>query len=114
MRMILSSIFGIAFLVHSSVLIYTKLNPSLPKIKYYNKNLKDIDFPIAFQFCIEEKNTDDKLKLALDLGYTDLFDFFKGKSKFNDMIVGWSGHTENGSTIGSVAGITKKVKFYRP
>ena len=106
LRIILSSIFGIAFTVHISVLIYTKLNPSLPEVKYYNKKLKDIDFPIAFQFCIEEKNTDAKIKLANGLGYRDLFDFFRGKSLFNNSIVGWSGHRKNGSTIGSVEGIT--------
>ena len=103
-KMLLTSTFGILFIVHISFLINSNLNPSLPKVKYYNKELKDIDFPIAFQFCIEEKNTDEKVKLASDLGYRDLYDFFKGKSKFNNSIVGWSGHTENGSTIGSVEG----------
>ena len=113
LRMILSSIFGIAFTVHISVLIYTKLNPSLPEVKYYNKNLKDIDFPLAFRFCIKAKNTDAKIKLAWDLGYSDLYTFFNGRSMFNNSIVGWNGHTENGSTIESVEGITVNDKNER-
>ena len=112
-RMLLTFIFGIAFMVHISVLIYTKLNPSLPEVKYYNKDLKDIDFPLAFRFCIKAKNTDAKIKLAWELGYSDLYTFFNGRSMFNNSIIGWNGHTENGSTIESVEGITVNNKNER-
>ena len=42
----------------------------------------------------------------------DLFEFFNGNSRFNDSVVGWAGHTENGSSIGSVEGLnTYNIKY---
>ena len=104
-----AAILCFAFILHVSILIYYKLNPELPSIKHYKNNLKEIDFPIAFKFCIEEKGENDTSKLK-DLGYKDLSDFFYGISMFNDPIVGWAGHTKNGSTIGSVEGLNTKQK----
>ena len=92
--------------MHVGILIYSKVNPDLPEVKYYKKNLKEIDFPIAFQICITENNND--TSKYHDLGYMDLWEFFNGKSMFNDSIVGWAGHTENGSLIGSVEGLNLK------
>ena len=99
-----------AFVVHLSILIYNKLNPSLPEVKYYKRDLNEIDFPIAFQLCIGENNYS-HINYK-DLGYDNLFDFFHGKSQFNDSIVGWAGHTENGSSLGSVASLNiSKINF---
>ena len=101
-KFIIIIIFCWTFFIHVSILIYEKLNPDLPEVKYYKRDLNEIDFPIAFQLCIGEKNNSNtKYK---DLGYTNLFHFFYGESRFNDSIVGWAGHTENGSSLGSVAG----------
>ena len=105
-KIITTIILFIAFILHLSVLIISKLNPDTPEVKYYKKDLKDIDFPIAFQICIEDKN---KSRMRYrELGYSDLYNFFNGQSKFNKSIVGWAGHTENGSSIGTVEGLMIK------
>ena len=101
----------LAFILHVSILINNKLSPDLPDIQHYKKHLKEISFPIAFKFCIEEKNNHKLNKKYRDLGYNDLFDFYYGRSMFNNSIVGWAGHTENGSTIGSVEGLKIKYKY---
>ena len=106
MKMLIIACFTIAFVIHISMIVFYKLNPSYPEVKYYKKDLKEIDFPIVFQICIEEKkNNDTKMKYK-DLGYQDLFDFFTGQSRFNKSIFGWAGHSENGSSIASVKGFT--------
>ena len=38
------------------------------------------------------------------MGYESDVAFFKGKSMYNESLYGWSGHTENGSTISNVEG----------
>ena len=100
-KFIIIIIFCWTFFIHVSILIYEKLNPDLPEVKYYKRDLNEIDFPIAFELCIVAKISHISYK---DLGYNDLFHFFHGTSMFNDSIVGWGGHTENGSSLGSVAG----------
>ena len=40
-----------------------------------------------------------------------MFEFFNGHSQFKESVVGWAGHTENGSSIRSVEGLNLKVKF---
>ena len=92
-----------AFIMHIGILIHNKLNPALPEVRYYKKDLKEIDFPTTYQICISEKK--DYTKKYWDLGYMDLFEFFNGNSRFNDSVVGWAGHTENGSSMGSVEGL---------
>ena len=44
-------------------------------------------------------------------GHKDSFEFFNGKSHFNDSIFGWNGHTENGSTVSSVKGENLTLSF---
>ena len=78
------------------------LFPDLPDIKNYKKELKDIDFPVSFVICIDEHN--DTNKKFREFGYNDSYAFFNGESRFNSSIIGWSGHTMNGSTFESVEG----------
>ena len=101
----LAIVLCLAFILHVSILVNNKLYPDLPDIQHYKKDLKEIDFPIAFKFCIEEKNNHKSNEKYRHLGYNDLFYFYYGRSMFNDSIVGWAGHTKNGSTIGSVEGL---------
>ena len=109
-QIITTIILCMVFFIHVGILTYKKVNPDLPEVKYYKKNIKDIDFPIAFQICIIENNND--AKKYWDLGYMDLFEFFNGNSRFNESVVGWAGHTENGSSIGSVEGLnTYNIKY---
>ena len=91
--------------VHVSLNGYYILYPDLPDIKVLKEDLKNIAFPLTFKLCVSEKhNSSDRYQ---KVGYYYDVDFFKGKSMFNDTIYGWSGHTENGSTISNVQGNIK-------
>ena len=97
-------IFLVACVVHVFVNGYYELYPDLPSIRVLKKSLHDIDFPLAFTLCISEiSNSLDRYR---DVGYLNYRYFFKGKSMYNSSLHGWSGHTENGSTIASVEGKT--------
>ena len=62
----------------------------------------NIDFPLVFKLCATElRNSYDRYS---NLGYKDDFHFFKGVSKYNESLFGWSGHQPNGSTIADVKG----------
>ena len=54
--------------------------------------------------CVSEIERTD---MFTHLGYDHEIDFYLGKSVFNDSLFGWSGHLQNGSTIGTVEGILR-------
>ena len=58
--------------------------------------LRNIDFPLVFKFCVRDIKKTEKFK---KLGYDNSYDVFTGKSKFNESLFGWNGHTKNFSTI---------------
>ena len=78
------------------------LYPDLPDIKVYKTNLKNIDFPLAFKFCVKE--IENSLDRYTSLGYASDYHFFWGRSRFNDGLFGWGGHLANGSSIADVKG----------
>ena len=92
---------ALAFIIHVSSIINNLLYPDLPTFKHYSKNLKDIDFPIAFRICAE-KLQDEEQKFN-SVGYRNMWDFFLGKSMYGSAY-GWAGHSKNGSIIGPVEG----------
>ena len=95
-------VFTILCLLHIIINFHVALYPPNPDIKVYDKALKDMSFPILFKLCGKEiYDTSERFQL---LGYRNEIRFFSGRSKFNPNIFGWNGHTENGSTIGSVSG----------
>ena len=83
-------------------------NPKLPTLHIYEKQLKDVEFPLSFKFCIKQKNNSAKYQRY---GYVNYYSFFSGESMHNTSIngngaiVGWAGHKEDGSTCGSVKSI---------
>ena len=98
----LNFVFIVVFIVHVTTIVYQDLNPRHPSIKSYSKDLKDIEFPISFKLCVgERENATDKFRR---LGYTNEMDFYHGRSRFNETILGWNGHTETMSTVGSIEG----------
>ena len=98
----LNFLFVVVFIVHITTIVYQDLYPRHPNIKTYSKDLKDIDFPISFKLCVgERENATDKFRR---LGYTNEMDFYHGRSRFNETILGWNGHTESVSTLGSIEG----------
>ena len=93
---------AVAFIVHISYIFYYIVYPTLPEIKNYKKQLNEIEFPIAFQLCVEERAN--STRRYNQVGYSDAWTFFYGQSKFNSSVYGWAGHMENGSTFGSTQG----------
>ena len=57
---------------------------------------------MSFRICLSEQ--DDNSASYKKLGYADDFDFFFGKSRYNNSLFGWNGHTKDGGTIESTEG----------
>ena len=85
--------------LHVGYIVLNILNPEFPQVRYYKEELKNIEFPMSFQICVTEFNltnaTDEKYH---KYGYNGLWEYFKGKSRYNSIIVGWAGHKQNHST----------------
>ena len=92
----------IGSIIHINVLLESELYPEYARVKYYTKNLEEIDFPIIFKICSLPFNNVDKV--YQEMGYENMFDFYKGISRYNKSHFGWNGFYENGSYIGSVEG----------
>ena len=84
------------------------LYPSTPSIKIYEKRLNETEFPISIKLCALEDRESDTMRHNTS-GYERNFRFFLGQSMFNKSLIGWSGHNQDGSFLGSVRG---KLKFY--
>ena len=100
----ISTLLVIACIIHIGYIVYFILNPDYPIPRQYKKALKDIEFPVSFQICVNEINfTDEKYQ---KFGYDGLWNYFKGESRYNSSLVGWAGHKQNYSmeTFGSVEG----------
>ena len=89
-------------LLHISLNAHQMLYPNLPDIRIYKTDLKDIDFPLVFKFCVMEKHN--STERYTNVGYSSEYELFLGSSMHNSSLYGWSGHTENGSTIAIVEG----------
>ena len=100
--LILNFLFSTAFLIHISILIYYIIYPEVPEIVVYQKNLKEIDFPMNVRICAHELN-DSKTRYR-KFGYKNGYSFFMGSSMFNKSLYGWAGHSENGSVLGNIEG----------
>ena len=97
-----SLFFTIVCMIHVIYTLYSTIYPTHPSIKVIEKDLKEIAFPILFKICGKEySNSSSRFR---KLGYAAELDFYGGLSKFNKTIIGWNGHTENGSTIGPLTG----------
>ena len=88
-------------LVHIIVNLHIIINPVSPSVKKYEKQLENIDFPLIFKVCLSNKYDFDNSKAW---GYQLKLAFFEGKSRYNNSIYGWSGHSEDGNSLGNVEG----------
>ena len=100
-RSVIQIILVTVCIVHICSLVYFNVNPKLPNIMKYKKSIEDIDFPISFIICINSNKGIEKVK---EYGYLDEWNFFHGKSRFNNSIFGWAGHSEDGSFYKSAEG----------
>ena len=91
----------IAFTIHAIVNLYITLNPQETVMRFEPTNLDDMEFPIVFKICLNPAFEINKIKSA---GYSSLWAYFEGWSKYQKEIYGWAGHYENGSVISSVEG----------
>ena len=91
-------------IIHVMFIFYNNSNPAIPEIILHNKNIMDVNMPLSFIFCLRNTNTELEEKKYMDAGYDSSFRFFAGTSMFNESVVGWLGHMENGSTYNSLDG----------
>ena len=65
--------------------------------------------------CVSEiDNTTDRYT---SIGYKNDYDFYLGRSVYNNSLFGWNGHLQNGSTVGTVEGrfsMNKSFTFIEP
>ena len=55
-NLILNFSLSIVCFLHIISILINYLNPENPSVKKYEKNLKDIDFPVIFKLCFQKKN----------------------------------------------------------
>ena len=107
---VLNFIFFLVFLNHIFQ-IGQKLNsPEYPSVTVYKKDLKEIAFPISFKLCANElKNSSERYKRN---GYSNFYDFFRGKVMFGDRYFGWNGHAQNRTNLKTVQGTYRKYRMF--
>ena len=92
-----------AFFIHAFTIAYDLIFPTETVLKFEQRNLDVVDFPIVFKVCITPAFNKSKLQ---ELGYRRVWDYFTGTSRYaRYKIYGWSGHMKNGSTISSAKGL---------
>ena len=92
----------VAFTLHAIINLYITLHPQETVMRFEQKKLDDIEFPIIFKICLNPGFKINKLKLA---GYASLWAYFHGWNKYQKHTFGWAGHYQNGSVVSSVKGI---------
>ena len=100
----------VSCIIHIISIIESIFNPKLPTIKVFKRNLSDMKFPLSFKICFEG---DGELKLYEKLGYNNKKDLIRGTSKYNDSIIGWTGHRADGFPFGTIEGyiLSSIMKF---
>ena len=53
---VINVVFLVVFTIHVWNLISDIINPLLPEIKKYKRNLQEIEFPITFRICFNQKD----------------------------------------------------------
>ena len=94
--------FILVFIFHFSSVSYYIMYPTTPGIRVYKTTL-DNTFPISLLICAHQLQNESARYEKV--GYPDNIYFYYGtNSKYNKSLLGWHGHTENGSSIGYVEG----------
>ena len=99
-HIIVSLALTVVCMIHVGILLHEELHPKHPSVKKYEKQLKDIDFPLSFKFCLNHPNLTSYLQ---SIGYNEIFDFHNGLAvgSKNDSesvyVYGWQGHSNTSS-----------------
>ena len=84
------------------------INPTVSHTWEKDLTLENMEFPVVFKICVIPGFNTTALKEA---GYDDSFNYFLGRSRFNNKTIGWAGHSaSNKNSLGSVQDILQKVK----
>ena len=75
-NVLLNFIFFIIFFVHVSIIFYESAYPGVPQIKFYNKKLSEITFPLLFKICLFETEAEDREKRFTKFGYEGYYGYF--------------------------------------
>ena len=103
----MSTFFHFAFVVPLAAQLFSLVkeaaHPTELKTSMSKESLSTFDhFPLLGRICVTPGLDVEKLTTY---GYADPSSFYMGVSRFNDSILGWSGHMENGSVF-SIKGKT--------
>ena len=101
--LLLNIIFTCGFLVHVFTIGSNLMHPEYPSIRVYSKDLNQISFPLTFKLCVTEQ--ENFTERYTKMGYADEHSFFTGKSIFDEELIGWGGHSRNGSSLHHVLGL---------
>ena len=107
---VINLIFFFGCLTHIGMNGYYIFYPELPSIRVYKTHLQTIEFPLVFKVCAQDRKNG-SVDRYIKFGYNNAYNFFLGKSMFNESLYGWNGHTKNGSTIANVKGNSSFTTF---
>ena len=106
--MVINTFCFAAFLTQLFYVGIGQLSPSKPLTTVEKLILSEIEFPVVFKICVyKDTNEEETFK---KIGYQDLEGYFIGQSIFNNSVIGWAGHKENGDAFGTVEGKLLKAK----
>ena len=80
---------GVIFLVQAYSITYDYIWPATTNTVSYQEELQADDFPAQIRVCIRPGFDKDQVFKA---GYEDPRYYFRGTSRFNSSIFGWTGH----------------------
>ena len=91
-----NTLFTLFCIANIVLIIHDMVHPKYPDVRIYTDDVKNIEFPLSFRLCIDQRNE----SRFHNFGYDDLTTFYRGRSVYNDSVYGWFGHRMNGSTFG--------------
>ena len=100
-RKILNIFCFVFFSVQLHKVVTEWLFPVQTTVQIFGKNLEDFNFPVIFKICA---NPGFNFTALEDAGYSSVFDYFMGQSRFNGSQYGWAGHGNNSVERRSVKG----------
>ena len=86
--------FTVCFTIHFLSIVEQFLYPTETSTSFTTENLKDKAFPAYMKLCVSDALNRTRLH---QFGYESVMSYYRGISKYNSSVFGWSGHSENSS-----------------